>query len=312
MPRPAQHQQRATSLPHQFLEPLERLPREKGRIDIPKDHEVIGKGLFRILRKLRDVFGRVLCQFGLGAGGDEGGVDPRVTLQHGAQVAILPAGAALDAQHVDFLVDHPDAALHPVVRRRGLVGKRLDHDLDANRSLLGDIDVEKHLLELQAAFERDLLPGHPTTIEQHRQVRHALFIALRLDLDADRHLVAGEGDFLHDDIADRDIIGIGNANRHGIDRNPADTQVVRRFLDAARGGIQPVGKHHDARKGCAALGSCHRFQRGRDRGSRCVGLQRRERCRATVLAITELAQVLAEGMVADIEVLAECLEHGLR
>ena len=312
MPRPAEHQQRAAALPHQFLEPLERLPREKGRIDIPKDHEVIGKGFFGVLRKLRDVFGRVLCQFGLGARGDEGGVDPRVTLQHGAQVAILPAGAALDAQHVDFLVDHPDAALHPVVRRRGLVGKRLDHDLDANRSLLGDIDVEKHLLELQAAFKRDLLAGHSATIEKHRQVRHPLLIALRLDLDADRHLVAGEGDFLHDDVADRDVIGIGNANRHGIDRNPADTQVVRHFLDAARGGIQPVGEHHDARKGSAALGSRHRFKRGRDGGFRRVGLQCRERCRAAVFAVTEGAQVRAKGMVADIEILAERLQHGLR
>ena len=245
----------------------------------------------------------------LGACGNKRSVDARVSFQHGAKVTVLPAGAAFDAEHVDLFIHDPDAALDPVVRRGGLVGERLDSYLDLSRTFFMHVDVEEDLLELQAALERYVFPGNPSAVEEDGQVSRPFFVALGLELDADRNFVAGEGDFLHDDIADGDVVRIGNSHRHGIDRNPASAEVMHRGFCPARRSIQSIGKKNDPCQGRAAFRFGYRFERLRDRCSSLIGLQRGQSLGAAVLAVAQPVQSLAERIVADVNIAADGVEY---
>ena len=86
-------------------------------------------------------------------GRDERGVDPGITLQHGTQVAELPAGAAFDTQHVDLFIHNANAAFDAVVLRGRFVGERFDGDFDSSGSFFMYIDIEEDVLELQATFQ---------------------------------------------------------------------------------------------------------------------------------------------------------------
>ena len=254
----------------------------------------------------------MLRQLGLGTRRDKGRIDARIPLQHGAQVTKLPAGAALDAEHVDLLVHDPNAALHPVVDCRGLVGKRGDRDLDARCAFLGHINVEEDLLELQSTCQRNALPGDPAAVEAYRQVGAALFVALGLKLNADRNLVPGEGHILHDDIADRNVVGIGDPHRHGVDRNPACPQITNHRLDSAGRSVQPVREQHDAGQGRPAFRFGDGFECSRDRGSRLVRPQGRKGFDSAILAHPEPLHGLAKCMVTEIKICAERLEYRSR
>ena len=78
------------------------------------------------------------------------------------------------------------------------------------------------------------MPSHTSSIEEHGQVGCPPLIASGLNLDANRNFVAREGDFLDDDISDRDVVGIGNTHRHGIDRNAPHAEVMDRGFGTTR------------------------------------------------------------------------------
>ena len=209
----------------------------------------------------------------MGTGGDESGVDPRVAFQHGAQVPELPASAAFDTEHVDPFVHNPDAARHPVVRGGGFVGKWFNRNLDPRRTFFGNIDIEKDLFKLQSASKRDALADDAPPIEAHRQICDTFLVAFRLELNTNRNLIAGKGDILHDDVADRDIVRVGDSHRHGVNRDPAPAQIAHRCLNTPRRSIESVRDQYNTRQRCTAPRLRHRLQRSRNRGARPVGLQ---------------------------------------
>ena len=61
-------------------------------------------------------------------------------------------------------------------------------------------------------------------------------------MDADGDFVTGEGDVLHDDVADRDIIGIGDANWDRVNWDATGAKITDHGLDATRRGVQTVRK----------------------------------------------------------------------
>ena len=113
--------------------------------------------------------------------------------------------------------------------------------------------------------------GDASSVEAHRQLGGAFFVALRLQLDANGNFVTGEGDVLHDDVADRDIIGIGDANRDGVNRNATGAKITDHRLGATRRGVESIRNQHHAGEGRTAFGLRQRFESPSDGSFRAVG-----------------------------------------
>ena len=92
----------------------------------------------------------------------------------------------------------------------------------------------------------------------------------------DGDFVTGEGDVLHDDVADRDIIGVGDSHRDGINRDPTGAEITDHRLSATRRGVQPIRNQHHAGKGRTAFRLRQRLESPTDRSFRAVGLQGRQ------------------------------------
>ncbi len=173
------------------------------------------------------------------------------------------------------------------------------------------VHVEEDILELKPAGQTDGAPRDVTPVQSHAQPGRALLVALGANLHANGNLVSGERDVLHDDVADRNVVRIGQPHRHREHRHTAYAEIPHHGVGTPRRCIHPVGEKHDAAQWHTPARPRYRLQ-GIDDG--CPRVLRRETGQQSGRpdgVSTEHQQPCTEGVVIDLQVVTQRRERAV-
>ena len=140
----------------------------------------------------------------------------RIADQGILQIAILPARRALDVEHLDLLIQHPDATRERVVLLEQFAAENRDTDRDAEFALALRSVLQAHELFRAIPGEREALRLHHLVLEEQVDIDAFAGKTLRDNRRIKGHEVAGQNHVADIDVDDADVLrrlGVPHADR---------------------------------------------------------------------------------------------------